>query len=162
MIEFSGEQSVECKTLIAKEKSKRIGLISSLTTLFISIIVLAVGIVNNKLIISFVIIATFVFLSILAFVVPQKRINSVKINSKILVNSDHLILHHSTNFYTCNHPIVKNFSKIKSVIDYGICFCIIFKYGDITNAWVCEKRLIAKGSIEEFEKIFENKIIKKC
>ena len=38
---------------------------------------------------------------------------------------------------------------------------MIFKFGDISNSWVCEKSLITKGSISQFENLFKDKIKKK-
>lgn len=57
--------------------------------------------------------------------------------------------------------IVKSVEKVKAVIDVGEWYYIIFKFGDIGNSWVCQKDLLTKGTIDEFEKIFEGKIVRK-
>ena len=48
--------------------------------------------------------------------------------------------------------------KVKTILDYGDWYYIIFKFGDMSNSWICQKDLIVKGTNEEFEKIFEGKI----
>lgn len=161
MIEFCGKQSTECKLLLAKKKSLKIGLIFSLCSLVLSIIALIIGILNNRIIYSIILIVILFLLSLSMFLMPKKRIENVKINSKIIIDKNIVSMLYSTNFHTNRLPINKNIQKIKKIYDYGICYCIIFNFGDITNAWVCEKKLISKGSIAEFENIFKDKIIKK-
>ena len=161
MIEFCGEQSTECKLLLAKKKSLKIGLIFSLCSLVLSIIALIIGILNNRIIYSIILIVILFLLSLSMFLMPKKRIENVKINSKIIIDKNIVSMLYSTNLHTNRLPVNKNIQKIKKIYDYGICYCIIFNFGDITNAWVCEKKLISKGSIAEFENIFKDKIIKK-
>ena len=161
MIEFNGEQSEQCKLIIAKEKAKNAGLLFTICSIIISIITIIVGIINSKLIYSLIIILIFVFLTISAFIVPKKQISSIKINSKVNINSDLITMKYSTNFYLNEKTYCKKISNIKYIIDFGICYCMIFKFGDISNSWVCEKSLITKGSISQFENLFKDKIKKK-
>lgn len=56
-------------------------------------------------------------------------------------------------------PLQKPMKKIKRVLDDGDCYYII--YGDINNSIVCEKNLLKEGTIEEFEKLFEGKLVRK-
>ena len=161
MIEFCGEQSTECKLLLAKKKSIKVGLIFSICSIILSIITLIIGILNNKIVYSIILIVILFLLSLSMFLMPKKRIENIKINSKIIINKNIVSMFYSTNFHTNRLPINKHIQKIKKIYDYGICYCIIFNFGDITNAWVCEKKLISKGSITEFENIFKDKIIRK-
>ena len=160
MIEFNGIQSVECKQLVAKEKAKRTGVVFGLFALVSIAAVLIIGIVEDRLINFIPIVIILLAFPILAFIIPKSCVEKIEINSRIVFDfeTDTATLYYSSQYYTHKHPSVKNISKIKSVLDYGICYCIIFKHGDITNAWVCEKRLLSKGSIEEFENLFKDKI----
>lgn len=54
----------------------------------------------------------------------------------------------------------KPICNVKKVIDTGELYYLIFKFGDITNSWICQKDLLIQGSIEEFEKLFEDKIVR--
>lgn len=56
---------------------------------------------------------------------------------------------------------VRPVEKVKKVIDVGDWYYIIFKFGDIGNSWVCQKDLLTKGTIDDFEKIFDGKIVRK-
>lgn len=55
-------------------------------------------------------------------------------------------------------PLQKPMKKIKKVLDAGDCYYII--YGDISNCIVCQKNLIKEGTIEEFETLFPEKIVR--
>lgn len=55
-------------------------------------------------------------------------------------------------------PLQKPMKKIKKVLDVGDCYYII--YGDISNCIVCQKNLIQEGTIEEFETLFQGKIVR--
>lgn len=55
-------------------------------------------------------------------------------------------------------PLEKPIKKIKKVLDEGDCYYLIF--ADINNCIICQKNLLMKGTIEDFENLFKQKIIK--
>ncbi len=57
--------------------------------------------------------------------------------------------------------ISKPISKIKAVNDYGEFYEIVFPSVYITAVCVCQKNLLSKGSIEEFEALFNGMIVRK-
>ena len=57
---------------------------------------------------------------------------------------------------TIRNPI----SKVKAVNDYGEFYEVVFPSIYITAIYVCQKNLISKGSIEEFEAVFSDKIVR--
>lgn len=54
--------------------------------------------------------------------------------------------------------VVKDFSLVKKVIDYGEWYLISYGGKSIFKGIICQKNLIVEGTIEDFEKIFEEKI----
>lgn len=56
-------------------------------------------------------------------------------------------------------PIEKPINKIKKVLDYEDVYYVI--YSDMNNSIVCQKDLLIEGTIEEFEALFQGKIIRK-
>ena len=56
-------------------------------------------------------------------------------------------------------PIEKPIKKIKKVLDYEDVYYVI--YSDMDNSIVCQKDLLIEGTIEEFEALFQGKIIRK-
>lgn len=100
-----------------------------------------------------------IVITIFAFIIPKKRILNIKLQTKVIINS--ATISYQTIGYGYESPIkTMSFSKIKKIVDYGDWYDIIFKHGGIYNSWVCQKNLIVEGKIEDFEKLFKNKIIK--
>ena len=80
----------------------------------------------------------------------QKRMNL----KKIVINvEDGDIKSISDKTIVCNY-----ISKVKEVRDYGEYYDIVFPLIHLTSVFVCQKNLISKGSLEEFERVFEGKI----
>ena len=55
----------------------------------------------------------------------------------------------------------RKISKVKKIFDCGEVYYLIFKFGDITNSWMCQKDNMIQGSIEEFEELFQGKIVRR-
>ncbi len=51
--------------------------------------------------------------------------------------------------------------NVRKVVDYGDFYSIRINQQLEYGPFLCQKDLLSKGSIEEFEKIFENKIVRK-
>ena len=155
MVEFFGEYSDDCK-LDGAKKEKRSGLILwSISTLVFAIPTITVGIIYNRLILAFVVLAMIGFPIIIFLVFPPKNI--LKYNNANRITLDNMAATRTGSVFTTTKPL----KKVKKVIDCGKWYYIIFKFGDITNAWVCQKDLIVKGTIEDFERLFEGKIVRK-
>lgn len=54
----------------------------------------------------------------------------------------------------------KSFSDIKIIKDHGEFYELIFPFGKFSNNFICQKNLLIKGTLEEFEALFEEKIIR--
>ncbi len=59
------------------------------------------------------------------------------------------------------YEFAKHIDDVKEVGDYGEFYYIVFSRPNAEPSVLCQKDLIVKGSIEEFEKFFDGKIIKK-
>ncbi len=55
----------------------------------------------------------------------------------------------------------KNLSNVKKVVDMGEWYKIYFYFPYKSNLFICQKDLLVKGTIEEFEELFSDKIIRK-
>ncbi len=61
-------------------------------------------------------------------------------------------------FYYDNCDNARRIINVKKVVDYGDSYGIIFQHQIISV--FCQKDLITEGSIEEFEALFDGKIVK--
>lgn len=50
-------------------------------------------------------------------------------------------------------------SDVKSVLDHGDFYELIFQFGKLSEKFICQKNLLMKGSLEEFELLFKDKLI---
>lgn len=55
----------------------------------------------------------------------------------------------------------KKIYDIKAIYEYDEFYYIAFPFGKITHGFICQKNLISKGTIFEFETMFKSKIIRK-
>lgn len=62
----------------------------------------------------------------------------------------------SHSYFKTEKPV----ESVKKVIDVGEFYYLIFKHGDIGNSWVCQKDLLTEGTPDDFEKLFEGKIVR--
>ena len=56
---------------------------------------------------------------------------------------------------------IEDLSSIKEVVDWGEWYHIRFYFPGVCPYFVCQKDLITQGTIEEFEKLFEDKLVRK-
>lgn len=50
---------------------------------------------------------------------------------------------------------------VRKVYDYGEFYFISFRFGKISCYFICQKSLLTQGTIEDFEKLFDGKIVRK-
>ena len=55
----------------------------------------------------------------------------------------------------------RTLDDIKVILDYGEFYDIIFYFPNKVLNCICQKDLLVEGTIEEFEKLFEDKIVRK-
>ena len=56
---------------------------------------------------------------------------------------------------------IKSIDRVKSVIDYGEWYKIEFRLPGNSQRFICQKDLITQGTIEDFENLFADKIIRR-
>jgi len=52
-------------------------------------------------------------------------------------------------------------SDVKQVRDFGEFYEIVFPFGKISEKYICQKDLLTIGTIEDFEKMFDGKIVRR-
>lgn len=56
--------------------------------------------------------------------------------------------------------ISNNINRVKEVRDYGEYYDIVFPSVYFASVYICQKNLLSKGTLEEFETIFSKKIVR--
>lgn len=160
MVEFSGSISEQNQIDRQKKIDKKVTRIILLVILIMPIIAILSFIflhVFDKLWLDALIceiVAVFVLIGIKYM--PQKVVLRFRLAPHIIINENELML----ECYKGGKRVYrkKKMSKVKKILDCGEVYYIIFKFGDITNSWICQKSNIINGTIEEFEEIFKSKI----
>lgn len=154
MIEFRGELSYECKNYLLKVSKKM--------NLIVAVCVIVPFIIANILIAIlldwiYIIFLPALIIGIIIFwqaKVPAKAYGSL-FPTAIILEDDNLYCELE------GFTFVRNISNIKKVIDYGTFYHIVFHFPKKYINFICEKKLIINGTIEEFERMFESRVIKK-
>ena len=56
---------------------------------------------------------------------------------------------------------IKNISDIKQVKEYLDFYAISFRLGNLSNTFICQKDLLVKGTLDEFDEMFIEKLVLK-
>ena len=160
MVEFFGLISDECEKYIVAKKNKATITCFCVASLICIICTTVFGFIDFSvfkpmLFCTLIVVAISVVVSILPLSkARQKQIELFKTEIRITIDENNIV--NTTIYGRISRPL----EQVKKVIDVGKWYCIVFKGGDIANSWVCQKDLITKGTIEEFEEIFDQKLIK--
>lgn len=162
MIEFQGSISEKNQLDRMKKLDKKVTQVSILGLIFIWLVVIAIGLplrilqdLWGELIFCSLIMLT---VPILSAYTPKKVILRFRISPHIIITEKDLSLESRSNGKEVWR--IRKISKVKKVLDCGEVYYIIFKFGDITNSWICQKNNIINGTIEEFELLFKDKLVK--
>jgi len=160
MIEFYGKISKESIAKTSKRQSLVAGFVCLIPTTLLAILVTVFGIFQLEgfnIFLGWTI--CFAILNLLFFILPlimKPKTIFYRLPRKITIDSE-IITVELDAMHGEWKPKIREIEKVKVVIDYGECFDIVFR-GDTSWWWVCQKDLITKGTIEDFEKLFEGKI----
>ena len=152
MIEFKGELSDVCKKYMLKKETHKLAAIIINIPFFVVAIVVAF-IWHWSMVIALPVILLF---TILLCMPPSKRDYGAIFPLMIRIKDNGDMIVKGERFYW-----EQSISQVKSVTDNGDWYHIFFYYPHTNPRFVCQKNLISNGTIEEFEKLFEGKIIRK-
>ena len=96
-----------------------------------------------------------VCLPIIALTIPRSKKEKQMFTPKsMVIDEDSITCKKAT---TCD---VRYFEDVKTVRDFGEFYEFVFRFGKISTHFICQKDLLVKGTLEEFEALFDGKIEK--
>lgn len=98
--------------------------------------------------------ATFFVLPTFVLIPQGKNEKKATIPNNIVINESFIVCK------TGKQVESRLLEDVKTVKDYGDFYELVFPFGKISANFICQKNLIVKGTLEEFETIFAGKIIK--
>ncbi len=92
----------------------------------------------------------------LIVMIPKGKKEKIQITPKrIYVEDEYIVC--VADRYTESRLV----SEVKTVRDFGEFYEMIFPFGRISDKFICQKSLLTKGSIQDFEALFSGKIVNK-
>lgn len=156
MIEFYGPLSDTNLIEINKRKNKNAAAILFVSLVMISTVTIVLGVLKFAAFYYFLCMTIGVALiDILILVTPAKSV-IFRLPLKIVITPQYVSYEVVGTEISKKKPI----TRVKKIVQFGDIYFIIFKFGDYNNSWVCQQNLIVKGTIEEFEKLFEDKLVR--
>jgi hypothetical protein len=152
MIEFYGELSEECKRYMQNTVSK-----IRYMTFPLLIVILCTPIIIAAIMWNWIFILGLLVTipgSVFA-VMPDKKGANLVTPTRITIEQESMESEGDKFYHS------RNMSDVKKIIDLGGWYHIIFYFPHKSMYFVCQKNLIVKGTGEEFEKLFEGKIVRK-
>jgi len=153
MIEFNGTPTGDCKKFLLKKQTH----INFIFMLYVFVIFSAIIITLAITLHAYYILWFLLFfggLLLISLLPPDKSAQKGFMPNIIFLDLKEETIVHKCEKMERFHMI----SSVKSVIDYGDWYYFIFNFGDRDPYFVCQKNLLAKGTLEEFEALFEDKI----
>lgn len=149
MIVFSGKISQECEQVINKYETRHMrimmGTVIAICIIFITIIALTL----SKLF--------FIMLPVplpLIFLMFPRKDTYKRMPRRVEIGEDYISIE-------CDiYSQIEDFSSIKEVVDRGDWYHIVFYLPALCPYFICQKDLITQGTLEEFEKLFEDKLVR--
>lgn len=152
MIKFQGEISQECKKWFIKRECKAYLLITCLLAALYAIANIIIALLWGLIALLYLIIPV---VAIIGFIFPFK---------KYIIKRVPLVVSIEDEFVECENEqeyANNKLDDVKKVVDLGDWYIVKF-YFPINLRWfICQKDLIVEGTIEEFEQLFEGKIVRK-
>ena len=155
MVEFTGHLTGKAEKRFV-QKSRRIGLIfSSFAILFALPIAFLVGkfVLHDNAFI-YAMLAALSILPIICFIPKGKKEHLSMLPKRIYTRDNHIVC--VADKYTDSKLI----SDVTKVLDYGEFYELCFPFGKLSEKFICQKDLLSRGSIGEFEKLFKGKILR--
>jgi len=152
MIKFQGEISQECKKWFLKREFKAYLFVTCLLAVLYAIANITIALLWNLIALLYLIITV---VAIISFIFPFRRF-AIKRVPLVVSIEDEFIECENEQEYANNR-----LDDVKNVVDLGDWYIVRF-YFPINLRWfICQKDLIVEGTIEDFEKLFEGKIVRK-
>lgn len=159
MIKFEGNIDKNIEKYIIKKGRKFSTVISLGVTIILCSLSLLVGVAVEFEKTFYICFSVFLFGGIAIMIydnLPCANINYTSdISTKIIIEEEYIAAYKRCGVYR-----QRDLFDIKKIIDYGdfyeICFYLPWDQG-----FICQKDLIVEGTIEEFEELFADKLVRK-
>lgn len=161
MIRFCGKVTLDYINEVVKLRGRQFAAYFISLGVVMEIIGIIIAVCTHSQEDLFTFICYGVIILILAVIIAVSVIvkkNFIQWNYDIIFGSDVIkVISNHQNGVTTETPI----KKIKKVVDNGGYYLLYVSRFDASISIICQKDLLIDGSLEEFEKLFEGKLVRK-
>ena len=155
MIEFNGYITGAAKKHYDKT-NRRMGRNIMLVALLLVMPIIMILAIMTRM---WLILPGYAFIMVMGIVViqlPKGKTEDKKVTTKRVYVKDGYI-----TYETDITEQTKNINLVSRVYDYGEFYELKFPFGNMSTQYICQKDLLTRGTLEEFEALFEGKLEKK-
>ena len=153
MIEFKGEITGRCKKFLMAKQIKIQTTATSITIALFLIPLILVAYYWNVIALIFLI--PLALLLVFSLMPPGKNAQKLFIPKRVYIDTTE-----ETIVNECEKmERFRMLNSVKEILDYGEWYYFIFNYEDRDPYFICQKDLLTQGTLEEFEALFEGKIV---
>ena len=155
MITFKGEASDNVKRYFKKMEANALVIGVCIFSVLWCVPVLLICIYYDWIVAMFFAPFAFVVIESIVYRFAPTNLNKIQTPVKVEIMSDVMI---STGK---NFEYARYYDDVKKVIDFGEWYHIVFYWPHKSWSYLCQKDLITEGTIEEFEELFKDKLVRK-
>lgn len=155
MIEFNGYLSGAAEKAFFRKGRNILTKGYYIVLLFSIPMVFFVGTIFDSNTFFYAIYGFLVLIPLLFFIPQSKKEKLAVLPKKIYTDHEHIVC--IAERYTDSKLI----ADVKEVIDHGEYYELSFPFGKLSDKFICQKDLLTKGTLSEFESLFKGKIRKK-
>ncbi len=164
MIEFKGNLSKQCKNYLTQYSRRLTFLVILAVCIPFAIVSVFLAIVNDWIYLLFMI--PIVILLFFGSLKPETKLYRLCFGKNGGIYDGELQWHimieqNDISAEGIQRIEKKDLKNIKKVVDMGDWYKIYFYFPHKSNIFLCQKDLLVEGTLEEFENLFEDKLIRK-
>lgn len=156
MIEFNGYISGNAEKYFFKQEFLCVVLCYLIPNSVFLLLSILLGIKSGFWLIFEIIASMYLIIPIACGVLFSIKKTRKKMITKRIIIRDDLI-----TATTDTQSLTKNLSDVKQVKEYLDFYAIIFRFGNLSNTFICQKDLLVKGTLDEFDELFIEKLVLK-
>lgn len=156
MIKFKGELSPESRKCLLDRENRVACVCSIIVIIPFTAIVISLAVSVDLIFLLFI--GVFILIIVMARLIKPGKDMYGKIfpHTIEILPDDDLFICEGDDLYK-----ERKISDVKTVTDHGTFYRIHFYFPNLAPSYLCQKDLLVQGTIEEFEKLFKGKIVRK-
>ncbi len=96
----------------------------------------------------------FILFMLLTYIPKSKKAKRAHTPRRVFIDNEMIVC------VADKYQTTRKINDVKKVLDRGEFYELVFSLTKISEKFICQKDLLTKGSLAEFERIFEGKLVK--